>query len=258
MKDLTQGSVLRHILAMAAPIAFGMIFQTLYYLVDLYFVAGLGEAALAGVSAAGNVMFIIIGLTQVLGVGTVALIAHAVGRKDQPDANLIFNQSLVLSALCAAAYVHRGLHTRRPVHACRRRRCCKHRCRHHLPVLVHPLHGAAVRARCDGFRPAWNRHRSADDGRADRDRGSEYRPRSGADRGLGYGAPDRRGGGRPCELDLGGGCGRNAGCLLHEAREIRRVSRRLVEPTAERVEAHAWGSVCQRAGSSCCCSCSWA
>jgi putative MATE family efflux protein len=103
VKDLTQGSVSGHIMAMAGPIAFGMIFQTLYYLVDLYFVAGLGDAALAGVSAAGNVMFIIIGLTQVLGVGTVALIAHAVGRKDQPDANLIFNQSLVLSALCAAA-----------------------------------------------------------------------------------------------------------------------------------------------------------
>jgi MATE family, multidrug efflux pump len=102
VKDLTQGSVTRHILEMAAPIAFGMIFQTLYYLVDLYFVAGLGDAAIAGVSAAGNVMFIILGLTQVLGVGTVALIAHAVGRKDQADANLIFNQSLVLSALCAA------------------------------------------------------------------------------------------------------------------------------------------------------------
>ncbi|HEY4366335.1 MAG TPA: MATE family efflux transporter [Steroidobacteraceae bacterium] len=100
MKDLTQGPIVRNILAMAAPIAFGMIFQTLYYLVDLYFVSHLGDAAIAGVSAAGNVMFIILGLTQILGVGTVALIAHAVGRKDQPEANLIFNQSLVLSALC--------------------------------------------------------------------------------------------------------------------------------------------------------------
>jgi putative MATE family efflux protein len=103
VKDLTQGSLTRHIIAMAAPIAFGMIFQTLYYLVDLYFVSSLGDTALAGVSAAGNVMFIVLGLTQVLGVGTVALISHAVGRKDQADANLIFNQSLVLSALCAAA-----------------------------------------------------------------------------------------------------------------------------------------------------------
>jgi putative MATE family efflux protein len=45
-------------------------------------------------------MFIIMAMTQVLGVGTVALIAHAVGRKDQPDANLIFNQSLLIAALC--------------------------------------------------------------------------------------------------------------------------------------------------------------
>ena len=36
---------------MAAPIAFGMIFQTLYYLVDLDFVASLGDAAIAGASA---------------------------------------------------------------------------------------------------------------------------------------------------------------------------------------------------------------
>jgi putative MATE family efflux protein len=99
LKDLTQGPIVRNILAMAAPIAFGMIFQTLYYLVDLYFVSSLGDAAIAGVSAAGNAMFIVLGLTQILGVGTVALIAHAVGRKDQPEANLIFNQSIVLSAL---------------------------------------------------------------------------------------------------------------------------------------------------------------
>ena len=44
-------------------------------------------------------MFVILALTQVLGVGTVALISHAVGRKDQQDANLVFNQSLLIAAL---------------------------------------------------------------------------------------------------------------------------------------------------------------
>jgi len=83
--------------------AVGMVVQTLYFLVDLYFVGQLGDAALAGVSAAGNSMFLIIALTQVLGVGTVALIAHAVGRKDQDDANLVFNQSLLIAALLGAA-----------------------------------------------------------------------------------------------------------------------------------------------------------
>jgi putative MATE family efflux protein len=101
MKDLTASSIVRNILQMALPIAAGMFFQTLYFLIDLYFVAGLGDAAIAGVGAAGNVMFVVFAATQVLGVGTVALISHAAGRKDQADANLVFNQSLSLAAVCA-------------------------------------------------------------------------------------------------------------------------------------------------------------
>lgn len=100
MKDLTQGSTTRHIVSMALPIALGMLFQTLYDLVDLYFVGWLGDAAIAGVSAGGNIMLIVLGMTQVLGVGTVALISHAVGRRDRFSANLFFNQAILLSALC--------------------------------------------------------------------------------------------------------------------------------------------------------------
>lgn len=101
MQDLTQGSIPKHLLGLAAPIAVGMFFQTLHYLIDLFFVGRLGEAAIAGVSAAGTVQFIVLALTQILGVGTMALIAHAVGQKNRDEANLIFNQSLLLAALCA-------------------------------------------------------------------------------------------------------------------------------------------------------------
>lgn len=100
MRDLTQGSISRHILLMAAPIGIGMLVQTLYFFVDLYFVARLGDAALAGVSAAGILNFVVMALTQMLSVGAVTLISHAVGRKDQAEANLVFNQSIVLSVLC--------------------------------------------------------------------------------------------------------------------------------------------------------------
>jgi putative MATE family efflux protein len=103
MKDLTEGPVPRHVIDMAIPMAVGMFVQTLYYLVDLYFVGQLGDTALAGVSAAGNTMFVIIALTQILGVGTVALVSHAVGRKDRDDANQVFNQSLLLAAGLGAA-----------------------------------------------------------------------------------------------------------------------------------------------------------
>lgn len=99
MRDLTQGPIPGHLLTMAAPIAAGMLAQTLYFLVDLYFVAQLGDAALAGVGAAGIAMFVVMALTQTLGVGAMALISQAVGRKDPDDANLVFNQSLSLAAV---------------------------------------------------------------------------------------------------------------------------------------------------------------
>jgi len=108
MHDLTQGSITQHLIKMAVPIAVGMLFQTLYFLVDLYFVAHIGDAAIAGVSAAGNLTFVVMALTQVLGVGTVTLIAQAAGRKDHDDANLVFNQSLLIASLCAAVTVVGG------------------------------------------------------------------------------------------------------------------------------------------------------
>ena len=101
MKDLTRGSIRSHILAMAAPIAVGMFVQTLYFLVDLYFVSRLGAAPLAGVSAAGNAVMVVLALTQVLSVGTVSLVSHAVGAKEPDRARLVFNQSLSLALLCS-------------------------------------------------------------------------------------------------------------------------------------------------------------
>lgn len=109
MRDLTQGSVPRLLVAMAMPILAGMLLQTLYYIVDLYFVAQLGQAAIAGVSAAGNANVAVFSLTQVLSVGVVALMSQAAGRKDRAEANHVFNQSLAISLLCAALAVLSGV-----------------------------------------------------------------------------------------------------------------------------------------------------
>jgi len=104
MKDMTQGPVGRHILGMAAFIALSTLFQTLYLLVDLYFVGRLGKEAIAGVAMAGNQTFLVLALTQALAVGTTALIAQALGRKDRDRAELLFNQSLILSILVGLAF----------------------------------------------------------------------------------------------------------------------------------------------------------
>ncbi len=114
MKDLTQGSVTKHLLRLASFIAISMLFQTLYYLVDLYFVAGLGQASVAGVSLCGNLAILTLALTQMLGVGTSSLIAQAVGRQDRKEAQLVFNQAFVLSLMVGVAVLLLGFGLRLP------------------------------------------------------------------------------------------------------------------------------------------------
>src|SRR6478609_1108331 len=101
MKDLTQGSVVKHLIQMAAFLAVSMVVQTLYLLADLYWVGRLGKEAIAAVGVAGNLTMIILALTQMLGVGTTTLIAQAAGRKDQVHAELVFNQSWIMSLVVA-------------------------------------------------------------------------------------------------------------------------------------------------------------
>lgn len=97
MRDLTKGPITGHIIAMATPIAIGQLVSTLYFLIDLYFVSHLGEAALAGVSAAGTLVFLSIAITQVLTVGVLGVLARRVGAGDRDGANHVYNQSISLA-----------------------------------------------------------------------------------------------------------------------------------------------------------------
>src|SRR5436190_11932174 len=105
MHDLTTGSVTRHLLKTTSFMLVTMLFQTLYFLVDLYWVGRLGKEAVAGVGVAGNLMFIVLAVSQMLGVGATVLISHAAGRKDRDRALLLFNQAQVLSLLVAALFL---------------------------------------------------------------------------------------------------------------------------------------------------------
>jgi putative MATE family efflux protein len=105
MHDLTSGSVTRHLLKTTSFMLVTMVFQTLYFLVDLYWVGRLGKEAVAAVAVAGNLTFIVLAATQMLSVGTTTLVSHAAGRKDPVRANLVFNQSLLLGVASALVFL---------------------------------------------------------------------------------------------------------------------------------------------------------
>lgn len=105
MQDLTTGSITRHLLKTMSFMLLMMLFQTLYVLVDLYWVGRLGTSSVAAVAIASNLMFVVLALTQMLSVGTTTVVAHAMGRRDPGAARVAFNQALSLSFLCGALYL---------------------------------------------------------------------------------------------------------------------------------------------------------
>jgi putative MATE family efflux protein len=109
MKDLSNGPIPGHIVSMSIQMAIGILVQTMYFFVDLYFVSRLGDASIAGVGAAGNIWFVVLALTQMLSVGTVSLVSNAVGAQQRDRANHVFNQSLLLS-LAVGAFVLVGVY----------------------------------------------------------------------------------------------------------------------------------------------------
>jgi putative MATE family efflux protein len=112
MQDLTSGSLTSHLLRTTGFMLVSMIFQTLYILVDLFWVGRLGTDAIAAVGLAGNLSFIVIAITQVLSVGATTLVSHASGRKDQDHAIFLFNQSQVLALVVAVIFLAVAMLTR--------------------------------------------------------------------------------------------------------------------------------------------------
>jgi putative MATE family efflux protein len=109
MQDLTSGSITRHLLKTTSFMLVMMVFQTLYFLIDLYWVGRLGTAAVAGVAVAGNLTLVVLALGQMLGVGATTAVSHVVGRRDQAAARHLFNQSLVLATATGALFLVLGL-----------------------------------------------------------------------------------------------------------------------------------------------------
>ena len=109
MADLTTGPITRHLLKTTSYMLVTMVFQTLYFLVDLYWVGRLGTDAVAAVGIAGNLNFVVLALTQMLGVGTTTLVSHAAGRGEHDQALLAFNQSQVLAMLTGLGVLVAGL-----------------------------------------------------------------------------------------------------------------------------------------------------
>jgi multidrug resistance protein, MATE family len=99
----------RRVLGLAAPVIGENLLQTLLGIVDTILVAGLGAAALAGVGAALQVIFIITAALTALSVGAAVLVAQAIGAGNLEGARTTARQALVWSLVASVPLTAVGL-----------------------------------------------------------------------------------------------------------------------------------------------------
>jgi len=92
--DLTTGPMSRHFRTLAIPAAFGMLFSTLYNVVDVYFAGLISTDAQAGLAIGFQAFFILMAIGFGLGSGLSALVSNAIGAKDPDGARRFISQGL--------------------------------------------------------------------------------------------------------------------------------------------------------------------
>lgn len=108
-RDLTQGPISGHFRALAVPAAIGMLFSTLYNVVDVYFAGQISTEAQAGLAVGFQAFFINMAVGFGLGAAMGALVGKAKGGKDEGRARLLAVQGMGLGALLTACLMLIGM-----------------------------------------------------------------------------------------------------------------------------------------------------
>jgi putative MATE family efflux protein len=112
---LTDGSVGRHLLAMAVPVLLGIFAMMGQGLIDAYFLGRVGDRALAAYAFGFPILMIVTSVAIGMGAGTSSVVARAIGAHDMPRARRLATDSLLLSFLVTLAFCIVGIMTISPL-----------------------------------------------------------------------------------------------------------------------------------------------
>lgn len=101
--DYTQGNIRTAIFLLAIPMILELSLESVFALVDMYFVGKLGQNAIAVVGYTESMITIIYSLAIGLSTAATAIIARRVGEKDTEDASTSAAQALMISGVFSVA-----------------------------------------------------------------------------------------------------------------------------------------------------------
>lgn len=100
--DLTRAPLSRALVLLAVPMILEMIMESIFAMVDVFWVAHLGASAVATVGLTESMMMIVYSLAMGVSIGAMALVARRIGEKDPDAAARGAAQSIWLAVAVAA------------------------------------------------------------------------------------------------------------------------------------------------------------
>src|ERR1700755_766203 len=102
-QDFTSGNLNRSILLLAIPMVLEMVLESLFAVVDVFWVSRLGSDAIATVGLTESVLTLVFAVGMGLGMSTTAMVARRIGEKDQDGAAISAVQAILLGLVTAVA-----------------------------------------------------------------------------------------------------------------------------------------------------------
>jgi putative MATE family efflux protein len=102
-QDFTEGSLNRSIMLLAIPMVLEMVLESLFAVVDVFFVSRLGANAIATVGLTESVLTLVFAVGIGLGMSTTAMVARRIGEKDPNGAAVSAVQAIFLGLVLSIA-----------------------------------------------------------------------------------------------------------------------------------------------------------
>ena len=114
-KLLTSGSITKHVRDLALPSSIGLFFQTMYNVIDSFYAGQISTTALAAMGLSFPVFLLIIATSGGLSRGASALIANAIGSREEDKQRRYIAQSLSMGLVVSLALTVTGILAARPL-----------------------------------------------------------------------------------------------------------------------------------------------